>query len=229
MDYPERPGVDAIRIQYYTGNASTIELVTKIDSSNRVTAAAYYRLNTLGFDIQFLAGIYQQEDLVLGTGWSGNMGPVSFRSEWSYFRDLDLFADTTGYLMASAGFDYTFSSSLTIQLEGLYSGFAKEMDPGRFLQLYSGSLDVKNLAFTEWSFFANISYPITPLFTGSFACIWYPELKGAYLGPSFELSLMDNLALSLILQYFTAEYDMPSGTTSREDNTFAFIRLKWNF
>ena len=229
VDYPERPGVDAIRIQYYTGNASTIELVTKIDSSNRVTAAAYYRLNTLGFDIQFLGGIYQQEDLVLGTGWSGSLGPVSFRSEWSYFRDLDLFADTTGYLMASAGFDYTSSSSLTIQLEGLYSGFAKEMDPGRFLQLYSGSLDVKNLAFTEWSFFANISYPITPLFTGSFACIWYPELKGAYLGPSFELSLMDNLALSLILQYFTAEYDMPSGTTSREDNTFAFIRLKWNF
>ncbi len=229
VDYPERPGSDAIRIQYYTGDASTIELVAKIDSANRVTAAAYYRFNTLGFDIQFLGGLYQGEDLVLGTGWSGNIGPVSFRGEMSYFRDLDQFVDTTGYLMASAGFDYTFSNSLMIQLEGLYSGFAKEMDPGSFLQLYSGNLDVKNLAFTEWSLFANISYPITPLFTGSFATIWYPEVKGAYLGPSFDLSIKDNLALSLILQYFTAEFDKPSGVISRESNMFAFLRLKLNF
>ncbi len=105
--------------------------------------------------------------------------------------------------MASMGFDYTFSNSLMIQVEGLYSGFAKEMDPDNFLQFYAGNLDVKNLGFTEWSFFANISYPITPLFTGSFAAIWYPELKGAYLGPSFDLSIQDNLVLSLILQYFT--------------------------
>jgi len=229
VDYPERPGSDAIRIQYYTGDASTLELAAKIDSANRVTAAAFYRFNTLGFDIQFLGGLYQSEDLVLGTGWCGNIGPVSFRGEMSYFRDLDQFRDTTGYLMASAGFDYTFSNSLMIQIEGLYSGFAKEMDPGSFLQLYSGNLDVKNLAFTEWSLFANISYPITPIFTGSFATIWYPELKGAYLGPSFDLSIKDNLVLSLILQYFTAEFDKPSGVISRESNMFAFLRLKLNF
>ena len=229
VDYPERPGSDAIRVQYYTGNASTIELVSKIDSSRRVTAAAYYRFNTLGFDIQFLGGLYKQEDLILGTGWSGNTGPVGFRSEWSYFRNIDHFTDTTGYLIASVGFDYTFPNSLTFQLEGLYSGFAKEMDARSFLQLYSGNLDVKNLAFTDWSFFANISYPITPLFTGSFATIWYPELKGAYLGPSFDISIKDNLVLSLILQYFTAAFDNPYGASVREKNTFGFIRLKWNF
>lgn len=229
VDYPERPGSDAIRFQYYTGNASTIELVAKIDSANRVTAAGYYRFNTLGFDVQFLGGIYQEEDLVLGTGWSGSLRSVSFRGELSYFRDLEHFADTTGYLMASTGFDYTFSNSLTIQLEGLYSAFAKEMEPGSFLQMYAGDLDVKNLAFTEWSFLANISYPITPLLTGNFATIWYPELKGAYLGPSFDLSLKDNLVLSLILQYFTIEYNMPISGPIRENSLFAFMRLKWNF
>jgi hypothetical protein len=103
------------------------------------------------------------------------------------------------------------------------------MDARSFLQLYSGNLDVKNLAFTDWSFFANISYPITPLFTGSFATIWYPELKGAYLGPSFDISIKDNLVLSLILQYFTAAFDNPYGASVREKNTFGFIRLKWNF
>ena len=229
VDYPERPGSDALRISYYTGNASTLELAAKIDSANRITAAGYFRFNTLGFDIQLLGGIYQEEDLFLGTGWSGNLGPTAFRGEVSYFRDLDQFKDTTGYLMSSLGFDYTFSNSLMIQVEGLYSAFANEMDVSSFLQFYSGNLDVKTLGFTTWSFFANISYPITPLLNASFATIWYPEWKGAYLGPSLDLSLNNNLELSLIFQYFTAEFEDPSGAENREKDTFGFLRFKWSF
>ena len=229
VDYPERPGSDALRVSYYTGNASTIEVAAKIDSANRVTAAGYFRFNTLGFDIQFMGGIYQEEDLVLGTGWSGNLGSAAFRGELSYFRDLEQFKDTTGYLMTSIGFDYTFSNSLMIQIEGLYSGFAKEMDVNGFLQFYSGNLDVKNLGFTPWSFMGNISYPLTPLLNGAFATIWYPDWNGVYLGPSFDLSLNSNMDLSLILQYFTAEFKDPSGAQIREKNTFGFLRFKWSF
>ncbi len=229
VDYPERPGSDALRVSYYTGNASTIEVAAKIDSANRVTAAGYFRFNTLGFDIQFMGGVYQEEDLVLGTGWSGNLGSAAIRGELSYFRDLDQFKDTTGYLMSSIGFDYTFSSSLMLQIEGLYSAFAKDMDVNSFLQFYSGNLDVKNLGFTPWSFFGNISYPLTPLLNGAFATIWYPDWKGVYLGPSFDLSLNSNMDLSLILQYFTAEFEDPSGATNREKNTFGFLRFKWSF
>lgn len=229
VDYPERPGSDALRVSYYTGNASVIELAANIDSANRVTAAGYFRFNTLGFDIQFLGGVYRQEDLILGAGWSGNIGSAAFRGELSYFRDLEQFKDTTGYLMTSLGFDYTFSNSLWIQAEALYSAFAKEIDIYSFLQFYSGSLDVKNLGFTPWSFFASISYPFTPLFNGGFAVIWYPEWKGVYLGPSVDFSLNSNFVLSLLFQYFTAELADPSGNISRENNTFGFLRLKWNF
>jgi len=229
VDYPERPGSDALRLQYYTGDASVIELAAKIDSSKRVTAAGYFRFNTLGFDIQLIGGVYQEEDLMIGTGWSGNLGPTAFRGELSYFHDLDNFADTTGYLMASTGLDYTFSNSLWIQVEALYSAFAREMDFNSFLQFYGGNLDVKSLGFTEWSFFTSLSFPFTPLLTGSFAGIWYPEWKGFYLGPSVDLSLNNSLELSLILQYFTAKLDSGSGTSSRENNTFGFLRFKWSF
>jgi hypothetical protein len=229
VDYPERPGSDALRISYYTGNASTIELAANLDSANQVTAAAYFRFNTLGFDIQLMGGVYREEDLVLGTGWSGNLGSAAFRGELSYFRDLEQFKDTTGYLMTSLGFDYTFSNSLMIQMEALYSAFAREMDINSFLQFYSGSLDVKNLGFTPWSFFGNISYPLTPLLNGAFATIWYPNWKGVYLGPSFDLSLNSNMDLSLILQYFTAEFEDASGVSDRENNTFGFLRFKWSF
>ena len=229
VDYPERPGSDALRMSYYTGNASTIELAAKLDSANRVTAAGYFRFNTLGFDIQLLGGVYQGEDLVLGTGWSGNIGSSAFRGEVSYFKDLEQFKDTSGYLMTSIGFDYSFSNSLMIQLEGLYSAFARDLDVYSFLQFYSGSLDVKNLGFTEWSLFVNVTYPLTPLLNGGFATIWYPEWKGVYLGPSFDLSLNSNIDLSLILQHFTAEFEDPSGVRSRENNTFGFLRFKWSF
>lgn len=229
VDYPERPGSDALRISYYTGNASTLELAAKIDSAERITAAGYFRFNTHGFDIQFLGGVYQEEDLILGAGWSGNIGSSALRGELSYFRDLEQFRDTSGYLMTSLGFDYTFSNSLVIQLEGLYSAFARDLDVYSFLQFYSGNLDVKNLGFTEWSLFGNISYPLTPLLNGGFATIWYPEWKGIYLGPSFDLSLGSNFDLSLILQYFTAEFEDLAGSTHREHNTFGFLRFKWSF
>jgi len=229
VDYPERPGSDAFRIQYYTGNASAIELAAKIDSASKVTAAGYFRFNTLGFDIQLLGGVYRQEDLFLGTGWSGNVGPTAFRGEISYFRDLDQFTDTAGYFLVSAGVDYTFSNSLWIQVEGLYSDFARELDIYNFLQFYSGNLDVKNLGFTTWSVFSSLSYPISPLVSGGFAAIWYPEWKGLYLGPSVDISLVNNLDLSLILQHFTAKFEQPGGNSERENNTFGFLRLKWSF
>jgi len=229
VDYPERPGSDALRMQYYTGTASSIELAAKMDSASRVTAAGYFRFNTLGFDVQFLGGIYRQEDLILGAGWSGNLGSAAFRGEVSYFRDLDHFRDTMGYLMVSAGVDYTFSNSLWIQVEGLYSAFARELDLSSFLQFYAADLDVKNLGFTPWSFFSSLSYPFTPLISGGFAAIWYPEWKGFYLGPSVDLSLGSNFDLSLILQHFTARFEHPNGSSSRENNTFGFLRLKWSF
>jgi hypothetical protein len=193
VDYPERPGSDALRIQYYTGNASAIELAAKLDSADRVTAAAYFRFNTLGFDLQFLGGIYQETDLLIGTGWSGNLGPAEFRGELSYFRDLEHFQDTSGYFMVSAGFDYTFSNSLLVQVEGLYTAFAREIDVNSFLQFYYGTLDVKTLGFTEWSVFNSF------------------------------------LDLSLILQHFSAVFDNPTKGSSRQNNTFGFLRFKWSF
>jgi hypothetical protein len=70
---------------------------------------------------------------------------------------------------------------------------------------------------------------MNPLLTGAFATIWYPDWKGVYLGPSFDLSLNNNLDLSLILQYFTAEFEDTMGVAERENNTFGFLRFKWSF
>jgi hypothetical protein len=229
VDYPERPGSDAVRVQYYTGVASALEAAAKIDSAGKVTAAGYFRFNALGYDVQLLGGILSEDDLVLGTGWSGNIFNASFRGELSYFRDLDQFADTTGHLLASVGLDYTFGNSLWIQAEALYSGFAKEMNINNFLQIFSSDMNVKNIGFTEWSLFTSLSYPVSPLVNVSLAGMYYPDWKGFYVGPSIEISATNNLAVSLIFQGFSAELEDFLGNTSRQNTYIGYGRVKFSF
>ncbi len=229
MDYPERPGSDAIRLQYYTGIASNIELVAKLDSAKKVTAAGYFRFNALGYDFQLIGGVLAGEDLVLGTGWSGNIVNTSFRGEMSYFRDLDHFADTTGDLLLSAGFDHTFGNSLWLQTEMLYSAFAKDLQVHNFLQLFGTDMNIKRIGFTEWSLFASLSYPITPLVNASLAGMYFPDWKGFYIGPSADLSLGNNLQASLIFQGFSAELEDLQGNAQRQNTYIGYLRLKWSF
>jgi len=52
FDYVERPGCDAIRMQYYTGVSSSIEAGFKIDADEKITAAAMYKFNRWNYDWQ---------------------------------------------------------------------------------------------------------------------------------------------------------------------------------
>ena len=223
VDYPERPGSDAVRLQYYPGYASTIELAAKIDSSDKITAAGLLRFNALGYDLQFLGGVLSEEDVVAGFGWSGNIWNISFRGEFSYLHDIENFKDTTGVIIASAGLDYSFSNSLMLQFEFLYAN-RSNMPAGGFLGYYATPMNVKSLAFTEYSLFASASYPITPLFQGSLAAMYFPDLKGAFIGPNLSYNMLENLDLSFFFQYFSAELE-----NQRQNIGLAFLRLKWNF
>jgi hypothetical protein len=107
FDYVEKPGSDAIRLQYYTSNTSTLEFAIKEDNNHNVTSAFLYRFDKWNYDIQFLGGILNEQDYVIGTGWSGNIKGASFRGEISYFQPKHNFADTTGILVVSLGTDYT--------------------------------------------------------------------------------------------------------------------------
>jgi hypothetical protein len=229
VDYPERPGSDAIRLQYYTGITSNIELAVKLDSSDRITAAGYFRFNAMGYDFQILGGLLSDEELVLGTGWSGNILDISFRGEFSYFRNLDNFADSTGNLLVSAGLDYTFSNSLSFRTEFLYSGFARNSEISSFIEILGADMNVKSIGFTEWSIFGSISYPFTPLINFTTAGMYFPEWKGLFFGPSFDVSLSNNLTSSIILQGFSAEIKGFSGNLTRQNTFIGYLRMKWSF
>ena len=229
FDYEERPGADAVRLQFYPNYTSTIELAAKIDSAGKVTAAAMYRFNVLSYDIQFLAGMLNEEDYLGGIGWSGNIGGAGFRGEASYFHPKHNFSDTTGMFMVSVGLDYIFPNTLMLQGEYLYSSNPFTSGFG-FIDYYSGPLTVKQLAFTEHTIFASGSYQITPLFYASLAGMYFPKLKGYFIGPNLSYNILSNIDLSFFLQYFNSEQENPiNGNISRQHITLWFLRFKWSF
>ncbi len=222
FDYAEKPGADALRAVYYTGIAAVIELVTKIDSANNLTIGALTKFNKWGYDIQFLGGYVNEEDFVLGTGWEGNISKFSFRGEVSYFHPKKSFSDTTGVWLATIGTDYSFENSLMIQAELLYND---KKSLTRITQLMAAPDNSKSLSISEFNLFANISYPINPIFTGSFAGMYYPDQKGFFLMPGIDVSMGNNLKFSFIYQYFNLAVD----PLNRLALNMAFGRLKWNF
>ncbi len=232
FDYAERPGSDAVRVQYYTGMASSLEGAVKMDSAKNVTAAGLFHFNKWNYDLQFLAGYYNSSDYVAGIGWSGAVLNAGFRGEVSYFHSQKNFADTTGHFYASISTDYTFTNQLMLNFEFYYSYIPPTLNYGSFFEFYTGPMTVKNLAFTKYNFFGQVSYPITPLLKATLSSMYFYDknLNGYYLGPSLDLSIVENLDLSLYVQFFSIGLkDTYTGEKLRQDTGLGFLRLKWNF
>ncbi|NOZ45892.1 MAG: hypothetical protein GXO79_03830 [Chlorobi bacterium] len=226
FDYVEKPGSDALRIQYYTGVTSSVELVTKIDSAQKITAAGLIHLNVLNYDLQILAGLMNETDLVYGAGWEGNIKGFGFRGEFSYFQQKEKVANSTNQFLMSVSLDYTFNNSLFVQAEALYDEKPINLNNNLASQSFiTTPLGAKNLGFSKHSWFAQISYPFNPLFNATVSFIYYPDLKGYFTGPSFSYSLTDNLDFSVFTQFFSIN----TGQSSRTNMYIGFLRIKYSF
>lgn len=222
FDYVERPGSDAVRLQYYPGFSSALEFAVKVDYKDRVTAAALYRFNKSGYDIQFLAGYVNSEDLVAGAGWSGAIGSVSFRGEASWFQSAKNFSDSTGTGIFTIGFDKTFKNNSLAQAQVMYCNNPLKMSS--FNTLYLGEMSTKNLAFSRFSAFGQFSYPATPLLNLTISAMWFPDMKGYFAGPSIDYSLAENVDFSLFWQHFESKISMIPTRIN-----LGFLRVKVSF
>jgi hypothetical protein len=225
FDYEEKPGSDAVRLQYFTSPSSKAEIAVKADKDNKITAAGLYRFNRWKYDFQGLAGVYTQSDLVLGLGWAGQIAKGGFKGEICWFQPLKHFGDTTGVFLSSIEYDYTFRNSIFIQFEGFYNSNPINSVNVLVNQFNPGLLNAKNPFLNGYSIFGTISYPATPLISISLAGIYNPSNKMYFIIPTFTFSLMNNLDLSLIAQSFQS-YDPVTVSSS---HTSVFIRLKGSF
>ncbi len=76
-----------------------------------------------------------------------------------------------------------------------------------FADYYNMSLSAKNLSFTPFSLMVQGSYPITPLFNTSLSLMYFPDIKGFFIGPSLIYSLTENIDFSLFIQSFSGEFE----------------------
>jgi hypothetical protein len=222
FDYIERPGSDAVRFQFFPSFSSVAEFALKVDDEYDITAAGLYRFNVWNYDIQFLAGVMNSEDAVIGTGWSGAIGSISFRGEGTWFVPYEDFPGEKSTVLLTTGFDKIFKDNSTAQIQFMYCN--DPLDLSNFNSIYSGNFSSKDLAFSEFTAFGQFTWAATPLLNFTLAAMGFPDLEGYFAGPSMDYSLSENLDFSLIWQHFDV-----SMSEKRTRINQVFLRLKYNF
>ncbi|MGV6846423.1 MAG: hypothetical protein ACWA42_09900 [Lutibacter sp.] len=222
FDYEEKPGSDAIRMQYYLSETSKLELTTTVDIHKKMTSALLYKWNAHKYDFQLLTGIFSQTDWVLGAGWSGSILGGGFNGEVTYFHSIDSSKNSNKFT-AVVHYDYIFKNSLSLQFEMLYNGFGSNNSSNSLESFTLMRLNAKNLFPAKTAFFGSVSYPISPLFTALFSSIIAQSGALVYVGPTLTYSLSNNKELAIVGQF----YQLKNRTLINGGAVFA--RLKWSF
>lgn len=224
FDYEERPGTDALRFTYFTGDLSRFEMVIAPRESVRESVAAvYYSLNHKGYDIQFLTG-YFEDRWAGGFGWAGSIKDTGFKGELSYFRDLnpDLGIPSANFVFATS-LDHMFSNSVFLVIEYLYNQQRKDREQN--ILLLNQPLKADNLSFTDHSVFVQARYPLSPIVNIGLAGFYYPSEKSVFFSPSFTGNLVENLDLLVIGQFFAGGKE----SIFSEAGSLIAMSLKWSF
>jgi hypothetical protein len=222
VDYPERPGCDAIRLQLFPSFSSVAEAVVSLNREKELTLAGLWRFNRGGYDVQFLGGYAASRDMVAGTGWSGNIGTCSFRGEATLFMPVDKKTGDETLALVTAGLDKALKDNSMVMVQLMYCTNPPPLH--EFSSLYAGTLSARNLAFSEFTAFGQFTWAASPLANVTLSAMWFPDLKGYYAGPSLDFSLAENVDFSAIWQHFTGTF----GSSSTNLN-MGFLRVKYNF
>jgi len=215
FDYPERPGTDAVKIQYYIDEVSAIEFaISPGKTADDVIYAGRYITNFWNYDFSLLTG-WQLKTLRVGGSWAGDISGGGFRGEIVYSKpDLDVMLpiDPTlapyllpgelpkltlskSYWTAALSYDYTFENSLYLHGEWLYNELGKTEYSGdrRIETLYTGELSP-----SRHSLFFEVAYDITPLLRGNIFFIANPTDQSWIAAPSLTYSLATNWEIYLL-------------------------------
>ena len=222
FDYEEKPGSDAIRVKYYTGFASSIEIAAKAaDHIDESVIAGLWKFNQWNYDFQILSG-WVKNEWVIGGGWAGNIKNMGFQGEMSYFIPTEESVDPA--FSMTIGGDYTFKNSAFISAGLLYNSEGSK-EGGSSTQLFTFELSARNLYPYRWSVFAQFNYPLTPLANVGMAVIYSPiKTQALFLNPMYTYSIKENWDINLIGQIV---FNKDDGYKSPLQAIF--LRLKYSY
>lgn len=222
FDYEERPGSDALRVRYYTGYASSVELAAKaFDNFDEATIGLLWKFNKWNYDFQLLAGV-AEGDYAIGGGWAGNLKNIGFKGEFTYFLPFDDSQEDS--FAATLGVDYAFGNSLYLNTGFLFN--KNGTTEGSITELFAFDLSAKNLYPYKYAAFFSGGYPISPLMNGGLALIYSPsESNVLFVNPTFTYSIKENWDIDFIGQLvFGKENEKYTSPVQA-----LFLRLKFSF
>lgn len=224
FDYEERPGSDAVRVQWYTSATSSAEVAFKAGNSPAErAAAARYRFLWSGYDLQIICG-QAGNDFVFGGGWAGDINGGGFRGEASWFIPRKNQVQGTEAFVASLSGDYTLKNSLYLHGGFLFNSNGTTGKAGG-RSFFEQDLSAKLLSLGRYNLFGQISYPLTPLINAGMSVILNPSDRSAYTGPTITWNAADNLELMFTAQWFTGK----PGTEYGDYGKAGYVRIKWAF
>ena len=224
FDYEERPGVDALSVQYFFSGFKSLEVAYAPGREDDLGVAATRFTFPIGvYDFQLLSGIYH-DDWTFGAGWAGNIKGVGFKGEVTYYTPRNALGSIN--LLFSPSVDYSFTNQLYVQLGYLFNQAGSESTLA--LSGISGGqvLEAKNLFPFKSSFFVQCTYPLHPLLTADLSGILTSGGTAAILIPSIRYNWKQNIDFLLLSQFF-----MGNDVDNRFDYLTAsvFARVSYSF
>ena len=223
FDYEERPGADAIRMQYFTSDLSCLEwAIAPANSIDSSTAAMLFAFNKNRYDMQLLAGFYRNR-WALGGGWAGNIKKAGFKGEFTFFHDVHKTHQTPFNWVGATSIDYIFNNSMYAIIEILYNGGHKRQEQN--ILMLTQPLSADNLSLSEWALTTSLMYPLSPIMSSGLSVMYMPNMEAFFVSPNVSYSVITNFDMSIVMQYFYG----------KEQSIFAnaglatYLQMKWSF
>ncbi len=246
VDYPERPGVDAVDAVAYFGTSSSVELAASLKKDlltgdTLFTAAIKGATTVKNFDIQTIAGVYHDSSFVTAFGWAGYVGNITWRGEMTSLFPKDF--QKLQNVIISTGFDYTLPNSTMLMAELAYNKNGDKAISDLFLQgaaggtlasLYFAPSDVNHITLARYNVFAQAVFQVTPLVTLNAGGMLMFDNFGYMLMPSVDFSLTQNVDFSVIAQagLLTVPVfspDLQQNVDVKFRTNAIFLKLSYNF
>lgn len=239
FDYEEKPGSDAIRIQYFTDVIGRFEVVYKpAPDKLDQTLAFLFLINNWDYDFYFIGALHRNMP-VIGAAFTGNIEGAGFRGEFkatdspsrkqlgnTVFPDIiplkDLSEQEKVNISMVLSLDYTFPNSFYLHGEVLYNNLGKTDKSFFYIDQASKS---GMLSPAKTSMFFETAYDLHPLIRGNVFTLINPNEKSAIIAPSLSWSVITNLDLYLIGLISSGKDD---GEYAQFGKAF-FLRTKYSF
>lgn len=220
FDYEERPGCDALKIQYMISEMSHVEVAVASSGKNKAIVAAKYLFNTKGYDIQFISGLYKNI-FTGGVGWAGNIADLGFKGEAEvYLNEID----SLNSFNITTELDYIFKNGWYVNAGLLYNHRGLNSSISAWSDV-SFKVSPSTLMPAKWNFLVSTSKEFTPIFSGSMGVVYAPGINMIIVLPSLKYNLLPNLDIDLIWQSFFSEL----GKKFQGVVHTGFVRMKWSF